>query len=352
MNSRSRKWKIVLLAAAVLAGILGRFAGHSKASVPPKPPLGHAVTADPPSRTEGRTGTDASSTISSTAAAASAHALPPPGTALAPVFAQLAVRARAGDAAAASRLLADVLRCRQLAASDPLPQGSPRDARAHLRLLERQLERCAAREVCAGLDRGQLAHPQQWAMLAAEAGDPDAREWIATGAFLQQPDVRALELVPRFREMGQEWLEEAAAQGRSNAIAVLAEGHLATPGWGGVVDGVIQPDPVAGLAYLELLHTRHPGEAQQATRTARRIAHLRAALSPAQLAASLRLRDALSAALPSVLHTDGVQSWLQSSSAASGAHAGSLASRCLDSSGQLAWFALRTEIPPARSAAP
>lgn len=351
MNARRRKWWIVLLPISILMGTGWMFAGGA---LPPdlrRPASGDSVSVSASNHAEGRAVAERASIPSSTAEKG-LHTLPPPGAALAPFFADLAARARAGDAAAASRLLADVLRCRQLAASGPLPQGQSRDARAHLRLLERQLERCAAQEVCAGLSRAQLAHPQQWAMLAAEAGDPNAREWIATGAFLQQPDVRALELVPRFREIGQAWLEAAAAQGRSNAIALLAEGHLATPGWGGIVDGVIQPDPVAGLAYLELLHERDPGDAQRAALTARRLARLRAALRPAQVAASVRLRAALSATLPAVLSADGVQSWFLRSSAVSGPHAGLLATRCLDSAGQRAWFALRTEQAPRGSAVP
>jgi hypothetical protein len=227
-----------ILAAALLAGgwWLGRHEGESAraqagapASETPKETTAATTAPDPAANDNGRAIAERPA-LASTPAAVAPVPLPPADAPVAEIFDDLLERARRGDTRAACRLGADLQRC----------QGAERGFRAERferrvagesdpERREEMIQRLAAMEVrregmlarCVGVTAEQTANAFALQMQAAQA-DPSLRPWVALNPALDpQTFVADLDHWQQYRQVAQNWLEAAAAEGDLGAVLAL-----------------------------------------------------------------------------------------------------------------------------------
>lgn len=190
---------ICILVLALGAGYFlhrSAFSGRNTRTDPP-------AIAQPESKTESAPGVQKQSKHRTVAPASSAP-LPPPGTPLKDVYAELKARADAGDGAAASRLFRDITRCRlahrlERSVPDMLSVTAIRDDKKDsanqlamqnnmLNFLQKQLDFVKQSEaICAGADTSLLDDEIPASLRAAQLGDERAIDCYIGMEFMNAP---------------------------------------------------------------------------------------------------------------------------------------------------------------------
>lgn len=156
--------------------------------------------------------------------------LPPLHTPVANVFEELAKRGKRGDADAACRLAAELVRCSAANISQGFANDAERDLARRPSSPEQAIDQIAhAQQVsesigkgCEGLSRDQLASAFDWQRQAALL-DPSLRM-----AFVLQPALDRRNFLGEFdrwteyRRLALPWLQEAASNGDASAVIALA----------------------------------------------------------------------------------------------------------------------------------
>lgn len=196
--------------------------------------------------------------------------LPPEGTPLATNLDDLAVRARAGDNAAAMRLVTDLQRCRNRKSAEhsiasnlaALKENVSNDKVAEFAEIAIELEQQAEniRELCDGANEQHLVTRGEWLVLAADRGDAEAM-----ACFAAHPDSFAPPfLSDAWFDWAQKWRDQALpfalaayAKGESEVLPLLADAYS-----GGLAKGIsfanptfaelVEVDWVRAAAYAEL----------------------------------------------------------------------------------------------------
>lgn len=174
--------------------------------------------------------------------------LPPEHVPLASVLGTLEERARAGDTVAAFRLHLELDRCRTQRILRQAAASGRSAATAALARPQaaREMQSCLTEQICAGVSALQEAGWMDWLVLAALAGDPQARWRFAEGRFLNTSELAALQHAPLYRQQALHWMQELARQGHAGALVPLAHAYL-------YADDVMQP-PLAQLVEQDRIH--------------------------------------------------------------------------------------------------
>lgn len=229
--------------------------------------------------------------------------LPAPGANLAQHYDELAQRARNGDAKAALRLYRDLSSCERFSGAQrgmqwlreriDNPQLSERRrARAERRLAQYSQIACLEQQLCGQLSTAQRRDPTQWLVQAAVSGDADARIAFASGNFLSEGQLDALEYLPVYRAQALAMLETGLAQGHPAALRLAAFAFGASDAERSRLPlaQLVTHDPQRAQTYLEALRLALPGNAGMGGR--RPIPDQRSVLTPAQQAqASAQARE-------------------------------------------------------------
>lgn len=176
--------------------------------------------------------------------APSAAPLPPATQPVARTYAELAPRARDGDATAAKRLAEDLARCSQTARNDaivgryPDPEHPERGIGSELRAMPARTS-----ESCAEITREQSLEAADWMHRAALAGDAEAMLCVA----LNPVDFRADLLTPEWRSHAQSWREEAPGMAERALLAGLPEAASLLAGMYGGAPAAGQIDMWRGI---------------------------------------------------------------------------------------------------------
>lgn len=167
---------------------------------------------------------------------AQSEPLPPADTPLASIRDELATRARAGDARAACRLGAELMRCRnhrtQQAITDMFDAsldhgrfeiGGDRAIDTLATAMERnQLEA----QVCAGVDEQHIQEAIEFQRIAAQRGTTRMRLWYAARpAMDRERFLDQLDEWQRYRQLAPQYLQEALHAGDPLVIGVLTDVH-------------------------------------------------------------------------------------------------------------------------------
>jgi hypothetical protein len=200
-----------------------------------------------------------------------ANPLPSEGMPLAEIHDALAARARAGDNAAAMRLVFDLTRCTSRAGADAetlaeLDAGEPsiedpilaRLDAASRRKFEEQLAKRA--EFCRGVAGDKVEKRGEWLLLAAERGDAEAMACYAAAPNDFAPPLLGdawFDWSRRWRERAPAFAEMAYAQGRVDILPILAEAYSGQTLAGVPISthplaAVLRSDPVRATAYSDI----------------------------------------------------------------------------------------------------
>lgn len=214
-----------------------------------------------------------------------ANPLPSEGMPLAEIHDALAARARAGDNAAAMRLVFDLMRCSSRAGADAetldaLDAGArPLDDEIIARLdpaSRRTLEEDAAKAAafCRGVASEKVEKRGEWLLLAAERGDAEAMVCFASAPNDFAPPLLSdawFDWSRRWRERAPAFIENAYAAGRVNALPLLLETLSGDTYRGNLVStaplaSVLRPDPVRAAAYALVASRLGYGDVESANR--------------------------------------------------------------------------------------
>lgn len=114
------------------------------------------------------------------------------------------------------------------------------------------------RDECRPVDRDLLSHRIDWLEKAALAGDIRAKMDYARWG-LQDMDREDILMHPaevqRRREMAAGFLQQALAGGQCEVLALLADAYGGTRG---LMDWIVQPDPVLAVVYSQASGLRNP----------------------------------------------------------------------------------------------
>ncbi len=270
MRTRAWAYALVLLGLAAASYWLGRESASLPATVQGVGSVQHEV-ANP--RAVGTTSESRreSSPRDSTALSVPAEApLPAMGEPLAQIKDELAARARRGDARAACRLGADLMRCRSSLASKAssamLQQALARSGQTvsddTVSMLA-SMDNAAASAValCEGIGEKDMREAIVYQRIAAERGSTRMRLWYAADPALERMDFLAdLDEWQSYRAVALEYLEQALEAGDPDAPDVLAGVYQPR-------DDVIHtgrvplrlPDAHRYFVYRELAALLHPG---------------------------------------------------------------------------------------------
>lgn len=227
--------------------------------------------------------------------------LPPPGTPLKSIFADLQARADAGDAAAAMRLIRDLRRCSMLptilwrnarAAEDIANRKTDGLSAPQLRTYEALLDSVEARqsdaqktkEMCDGVDGDMLGSLVPNLAQAAQLGDTDARAcYLSRGPTY---DMRGMldrpEELQSYRNQVQSMISAGLTSGDWRTIELLKNAYM--PGAQGLLAGFVGADPVQYYRYLKLY--RLGAESFRAAALDQQLAAAAAGIKPDQIAAA------------------------------------------------------------------
>ena len=225
--------------------------------------------------------------------------LPPPGTALRNIYADLQARANAGDVDAAARLFRDLDRCsrqratawRNAAAMDDLTGQQvkdlrPEQLRTHQMLLDAmELRQQSARNtqaLCDGVDEAMLGTLVANLAQAARLGDKEARAcYLGRGPLYDPRSLLAHpESLRAYRSDATTMIDAGLAAGDWRIVDLLR--HAYEPGAQGLLAGLVAADPAGHYRYLKLY--RLGAEPHRAARLDRELAAAFANLTPAQVA--------------------------------------------------------------------
>lgn len=266
---------VVLVAAVVAAAFwLGRESAHSDTGALALPAATDAGDdADPVDQVAISTATgQMPSSPATTVPVAATLTLPPPDAAVIDYFDELLGAARKGDAHAACRLGAELMRCRrhqaQLAFSRNMTRsigGSVTSTGADDSMINALavMEERAAREetACAGLESRHLDRALELQLMAAERGGARERLWYASAPALDREFfLENLSEWARYRAVAYGYLEQALAAGDPAAPSALAQVHLpADSGLPGMrTTPLMIPDARKHLVYRELSRLLSP----------------------------------------------------------------------------------------------
>jgi hypothetical protein len=231
--------------------------------------------------------------------------LPPPGTALAKIYDNLAARARSGDAMAAMRLLMDLQRCSgrrnnvfmMNVLDDSLHTGhaTGNETNAALKPILDGLD--ATDLLCAGITPEQIDRRGDWLRTAALNGDPEAMVCYAAWPNDFGPKFLSdawFDWMQNWSKEAPEMAAQANAAGQADVVALFQEAYANNPITGQQntmypFGQLVQPDPILYVAYFDLYERLRPNSSGSA-RAAELAKEL--ALTPAQIAQAQAFADA------------------------------------------------------------
>lgn len=284
---------VVLLAAAYFLGRVGALPPRTSTASEQVAPEVSSATGD------GQPPRQPPAPVRPGPAARKGDPLPPIGTPLKDLFADLQARANAGDVAAAMRLFRDVNRCNRLrgsewrnaSASDELTSRktdnmTPEQLRTYQHLLDamelRQRSISETQKLCDGASAEMLDSLVPNIAQAARLGDEEARAcYLGRGPLY---DSRSLlehpEALQSYRDDARSLIEAGLASGDWRVVDLLQQAY--EPGAQGLLAGVVGTDPLQHYRYLKLY--RLGAESHRVAQLDRQLASAAANLSPAQLA--------------------------------------------------------------------
>ena len=263
MRTRSALFTAAALAAIALAW----FGGRATA------PISAPVSGNSANSTSGKVNIatkQSAASLPRTAPTAKKMPLPPPGTPLSQILAELRARSDAGDGEAASRLYHDLARCYsvdarawveslradQLTAQPTSSKTTEATLRAYERTLDMAQQRLAKftqlKQVCAGLDEAALSTLPATTLRAAQLGDAGARNcYTHRGPLFEMRNLLD----------NPQWLSDYRANAPSLIEAGLADGdwrmvdmlrYAYSPRGNGLIGALVGPDPQMHYRYLKL----------------------------------------------------------------------------------------------------
>lgn len=255
---------ICILALALGAGYFlhrSAFAGRNTHTDPP-------VIAQPESKTESATAAQKQSQHRNVASASSAP-LPPPGTPLKDIYADLAYRAESGDRAASVRLFHDTAKCRFLAGSlhrlSLLLPGMLHSSKSSnpnldqtrnslLADLQNDIDQIKHIEpLCVGLSENESQSSPDWMRLAAEQGDREAIDCYLNLDFVQIGDaLRHPQWLMDFQQIAPQMVNRAVTGGDWKAVTLLWMAYDGN-GFTNWLAQTIAPNPEQAYRYAYLL---------------------------------------------------------------------------------------------------
>ncbi|TDK31015.1 hypothetical protein [Luteimonas terrae] len=305
---------VALLAVLAAAGV-GYLAGQSQ--VPMSSPAAPDGAADPERAQDATPATVGADTTAGVVV--SARPLPPVGTPLAQIDAELRSRAAAGEAGAACRLASEHERCEMQRVhlraltlqSDQLTTNieafrGPAEARERI---VRSRERLAApirdtREAVALCDAvpalGPAGRARYWRQAALAGHVPAMRHYAIGNAFRWHDLLEAIPALQTYRQEAEELARRAATEGDAASAYALAMAYADSDGghWRPFLAQVVTPDLTRALAWFSVLErhpevTRLPADHPTARSVAHHLATLRAAATPVEIARATRLSQAV-----------------------------------------------------------
>ena len=255
------------------------------------------ANADPASASSAPARTEPSTTTAHRVVAKLAP-LPPPGTPLKDIYAELKARADAGDAAAASRLFRDIARCRlarrfERSLPDMLSVTPIRDDKKDsadqlvaqnkmLNFFQKQVDFVNQSEsTCAGADVSILNDEIPAALGAAQLGDQRALDCYVGIEFMDAPDLLDHpEWLTQYKLNAMMLAQTALQNGDWMVVSLLQDAYAGR--LGSVLLGQLTGTDLA-LSYRYLVLQRLGTNDQSANYLDRKIAELASSLTPDQI---------------------------------------------------------------------
>jgi hypothetical protein len=316
MGSRVQRNSIigVIAAAAVVVAGIGYYSGRTTGL---RDARGDAATTPTKGGVIVATGASASGTAATAKSAAkaslparrmldsaasngSATALPPPGTPLKDIFAELKARADAGDAAAASRLFQDLQHCveaQRLGQSLPaianrMLNGNLPSSPDAVERSDRQLDRMQRglefqqnnATMCAGVSSDQMAALVPTTLAAAQLGDPQAADCYVGANLNAWPDVlNNPNWISDYKNYALPLANAAVQQGDWSMIGLLASANAGNPRSTNMLNQVTGTNTQQAYTYAKLMSLGQPVDSTPSNRSTNALSTLSSQLTPEQI---------------------------------------------------------------------
>lgn len=262
---------------------------------------GTGVTQTPKSATQATPPTRR--TLGSAASNRSATTLPPPGTPLAEIFADLKTRADVGDAAAASRLFQDLQRCADAqrlgqylpAMANRMLNGSLPSSADEIERSDRQLSRVQrglefqqnSAAMCAGVSADQMAALVPTTLAAAQMGDPQAANCYVGANLNAWPDVlNNPAWVSDYKNNALPLANAALQRGDWSMVGLLASANAGSPRNNNMLNQVTGTNTLQAYTYAKLMSLGQPADTSPSNRSTNALSGLSSQLTPDQIQAA------------------------------------------------------------------